>query len=75
MKYKLKSYFFTTIMYLILVIMLVVILFPLLVTVMSAFNATNTLYSTTLIPEMFTLFGNFQRLFEETTYLNWYLNT
>jgi arabinogalactan oligomer/maltooligosaccharide transport system permease protein len=55
--------------------MTILILFPLFVTLMSAFNDTNSLYSTSLIPEKFTLFGNFQRLFTETEYLSWYINT
>ncbi len=61
--------------YIILVIMSIIVLFPLLVTVLSAFNGSNTLYSTSLIPENFTLFGNFKRLFTETAYLRWYVNT
>ncbi len=61
--------------YALLIVMVIVVLFPLFVTVMSAFNGSNTLYSTSLIPENFTLFGNFKRLFTETEYLRWYLNT
>ncbi|WOO86437.1 sugar ABC transporter permease [Mollicutes bacterium LVI A0039] len=61
--------------YIILSVVAIVILFPLLVTVMSAFNGSNTLYSASLIPENFTLIGNFQRLFTETSYLRWYFNT
>ncbi len=61
--------------YVFLIFMVIIVLFPLLVTVMSAFNGSNTLYSTTLIPENFTLLGNFKRLFTETEYLSWYINT
>ncbi len=61
--------------YALLIFMVIIVLFPLFVTVMSAFNGSNTLYSTSLIPENFTLLGNFKRLFTETAYLNWYLNT
>lgn len=61
--------------YILLVFMVIIVLFPLAVTVMSAFNGSNTLYSTSLIPDNFTLFGNFKRLFTETAYLHWYFNT
>ncbi len=61
--------------YALLIFMVIIVLFPLFVTVMSAFNGSNTLYSTSLIPENFTLLGNFKRLFTETAYLSWYLNT
>ncbi|WOO88556.1 sugar ABC transporter permease [Mollicutes bacterium LVI A0078] len=61
--------------YVFLIFMVIIVLFPLLVTVMSAFNGSNTLYSTTLIPENFTLLGNFKRLFTETEYISWYINT
>ncbi len=61
--------------YLLLITMTILVLFPLFVTVMSAFNGANTLYSTSLIPDDFTLFGNFKRLFAETAYLHWYFNT
>ncbi len=61
--------------YLVIIFMCIVILFPLFVTVMNAFNATNSLYSETLIPTNFTLLGNFKELFTETAYLNWYINT
>lgn len=61
--------------YVLLVLMTIIVLFPLFVTIMSAFNGSNTLYSTTVIPKNFTLTGNFQKLFTETKYLNWYLNT
>ncbi len=61
--------------YILLIVMTIIVIFPLLVTVMSAFNGSNTLYSTSLIPENFTLLGNFKRLFTETEYLRWYFNT
>ncbi len=55
--------------------MSLLILFPLFVTVMSAFSVSNSLYSTSLIPENLSLTENFIRLFTETEYLNWYINT
>ncbi len=61
--------------YILLIFMAIIVLFPLFVTVMSAFNGSNTLYSTSLIPDNFTLIGNFKRLFTETAYLRWYFNT
>lgn len=61
--------------YVILAVMSIIVLFPLVVTVLSAFNGSNTLYSTSLIPENFTITGNFKRLFTETSYVHWYINT
>ena len=61
--------------YAVLIFMTIIILFPLFVTLMSAFNTSNTLYSTSLIPENFSFVENFQRLFSETEYLSWYKNT
>ncbi len=61
--------------YLILGTMSVLIIFPLLVTILSAFNARNTFLASTLIPKDFTLLGNFKDLFSETDYLYWYKNT
>lgn len=72
---KIKSIIPLAITYIILIGMVVIILFPLLVTVMSAFNESNSLYSTTIVPEEFTLLGNFKRLFTETEYIHWYINT
>ena len=74
-KDKLKSYISTTLIYAFLIFMVIIILFPLFVTVMSALNTSNTLFSTTLIPENISLTENFKRLFTETKYLRWYLNT
>ena len=58
-----------------LIAMVIVILFPLFVTVMSAFNVSNSLYSATLIPERFDWVHNFKELFRTTEYLSWYRNT
>lgn len=64
-----------TLSYIVLITMVILIIFPLFVTVLSAFNGDNTLYSTSLIPKNFTLTGNYERLFEETEYVSWYRNT
>ncbi len=61
--------------YLVLFAMTIIILFPLFVTVMSAFNTSNTLFSTTLIPESFSFTENFEQLFSETAYVSWFINT
>lgn len=74
-KDKLKSHLVTAAIYAFLFFMVIIILFPLLVTVLTAFNTSNSLYSTTLIPENLSLTENFTRLFTETQYPRWYLNT
>ena len=74
-KDKLKKRLTVTSIYVVLIAMTIIILFPLFVTVMSAFNVSNSLYSTSLIPENFSFTQNFSRLFSETKYLNWYINT
>ncbi len=61
--------------YLVLGTMIVLILFPLIITIFSAFNNTNSLFSNSIIPKDFTLTGNFKRLFNETGYIYWYRNT
>lgn len=72
---KFKKNLSLIIRYAILITMVIIILFPVLVTVMSAFNNSNSLYVESIIPKNFTLLGNFQRLFTETAYLKWYRNT
>ena len=74
-KHKLKKIISLGLMYSVLIFMVVIIVFPLFVTVMSAFNTSNTLASSSLIPESFSFTENFKRLFEETAYKNWYINT
>ena len=74
-KYRIKRYLTEFFSYAILIIMAIVVIFPLLITVMGAFNVENTLYSSTIIPKDFSLTTNFMRLFTETSYLNWYFNT
>ncbi len=61
--------------YVVLGTMVVLIIFPLFVTVISAFNGDNTLYSSSIIPDNFVLTENFERLFTETAYISWYRNT
>ncbi|MEC6814999.1 sugar ABC transporter permease [Photobacterium toruni] len=61
--------------YAFLISMAVIILYPILVTLMSAFNVSNSLYSTSFFPENFSLTENFIHLFNNTPYLSWYRNT
>ena len=74
-KYKLRKHFALLASYAFLITMAIIVLFPLLVTVMSAFNTANTLYSRSLIPEQFSLTQNFIELFNRTEYISWYRNT
>ncbi|NIZ47103.1 ABC transporter permease subunit [Entomospira nematocerorum] len=61
--------------YFILIFMSIIILFPLFITLMSAFNQKNSLFSITLIPEKISLTQNFIHLSTRTSYWHWYLNT
>ncbi|CAH8211004.1 sugar ABC transporter permease [Vibrio aestuarianus] len=61
--------------YAFLISMSVIILYPILVTLMSAFNVSNSLYSKSFFPENFSLTENFVQLFNDTPYLSWYRNT
>jgi arabinogalactan oligomer/maltooligosaccharide transport system permease protein len=61
--------------YAFLIIMAIVIIYPILLTIMSAFNVSNTLYSTSFFPENFSFTENFKSLFNDTAYLSWYANT
>lgn len=70
-----KRNMLTIISYVIMIFFVVIILFPLFVTVMTAFNTSNTLFSTTLIPEKLSFTENFKLLFTKTEYLSWYFNT
>ncbi len=72
---KLGKYLSLGLSYAFLGAMVIIILFPLLVTVMNAFNKSNSLASLTLIPTNFSLTHNFKVLFSTTAYLNWYINT
>ena len=61
--------------YAFLIIMAIVIIYPILLTIMSAFNVSNTLYSTSFFPQNFSFTENFKNLFNDTAYLSWYTNT
>ncbi len=61
--------------YAFLISMVIVIIYPILVTLMSAFNVSNSLYSTSFFPENFSLTENFVSLFTDIPYLSWYRNT
>ncbi len=74
-KHKLRKRLTLASMYIVLIVMSIIILFPLFVTLMSAFNTSNTLFSTSLIPESFSFTENFAKLFSETDYGSWYRNT
>lgn len=73
--HKIGKHIATGLSYAFLGAMVIIILFPLLVTIMNAFNKSNSLASLTLIPENFSLTHNFKTLFATTAYLNWYINT
>lgn len=60
--------------YLILGVIAISILYPVVWVVGSAFNEGTSLASTTAIPKRWTL-NNFKKLFEETEYASWYINT
>ncbi len=70
MKKKVDSFF----VHLELVIMAGIVLIPIIWIVLSAFNPGNGLASASLIPKALTL-DNFRRLFEETNYRQWFLNS
>ncbi|HEL1556780.1 sugar ABC transporter permease [Streptococcus suis] len=64
----------TTATYLFLILVSIIILFPILVTISSAFKFGNNIAFTLNLNSNWT-FSNFNRLFHETDYLNWYKNT
>ncbi|HEY7867272.1 MAG TPA: sugar ABC transporter permease [Psychromonas sp.] len=61
--------------YTFLIVMAIVIIYPILLTIMSAFNVSNSLYSTSFFPQNFSFTENFTHLFNDTAYLSWYTNT
>lgn len=61
--------------YIFLIVMAIVIIYPILLTMMSAFNVSNSLYSTSFFPKNFSFTENFTQLFTKTAYLSWYRNT
>ena len=68
---KFLGRFFT---YLFLITLSVIIIYPLAITVTSAFQPGNTTAFALRLDTQWTL-ENFRRLFEETRYLQWYKNT
>lgn len=64
----------TTATYLFLILVSIIILFPILVTISSAFKFGNNIAFTLNLNSNWT-FSNFNKLFHETDYLNWYKNT
>lgn len=57
-----------------LIVMSLIVLVPIVWIVLSAFNQGNGLATSSLIPKQLT-FNNFIRLFQETNYRNWFLNS
>ncbi len=62
-------------LYLELIIVALVVLYPLTWVVITAFSADANLARASLIPEAGLYLDNFRRLFEKTHYLQWYKNT
>lgn len=73
--FNLKRFIGLSLSYIFLITMVIIIIFPLFVTVMNAFNGTEGKAVQTLIPDDFSLTKNFNYLFQETAYLSWYKNT
>ncbi|HES3593919.1 TPA: sugar ABC transporter permease [Streptococcus pyogenes] len=71
---KRKRFFTQLLTYLYLISLAIVILFPILVTVSSAFRPGNTTAFSFHFDGPWTL-SNFKTLFQDTLYLRWYLNT
>lgn len=71
---KRKRFFTQLLTYLYLISLAIVILFPILVTVSSAFTAGNTTAFSFHFDGPWTL-SNFKTLFQDTLYLRWYWNT
>ncbi|MEW9701381.1 sugar ABC transporter permease [Paenibacillus sp. SI8] len=64
----------TALIYLFLLVLSVICLFPVLWIVMASFNTGDALYSSSLIPKQLT-FKHYQYLFENTNYGLWFWNT
>ncbi|SQF10111.1 maltodextrin transport system permease [Streptococcus pyogenes] len=71
---KRKRFFTQLLTYLYLISLVIVILFPILVTVSSAFRPGNTTAFSFHFDGLWTL-SNFKTLFQDTLYLRWYWNT
>src|SRR5699024_12398418 len=75
MKRKQKSRLEVTLMYLIIIIMSIIIFYPLIWTVGLSFNQGTSLYSSSIIPERFSL-EHYNCLFSKgSDYLLWYKNS
>lgn len=73
-KHRVKSFFKKFFTYLYLIVLAAIVIYPLLITVSSAFQAGNVTAFKLDLNAKWTL-TNFRRLFEETSYLTWYKNT
>lgn len=71
---KFKKYLISFSLHLELIIVSLIVLIPIFWIVSSSFNDSSGLASATLIPEKWTL-NNYVRLFTETKYASWFLNT
>lgn len=71
---KLKKIMVSAALHLELILVCLIVLIPIFWIVSSSFNDSSGLASATLIPERWTL-HNYRRLFEETRYVSWFLNT
>ncbi|EST12909.1 sugar ABC transporter permease [Sporolactobacillus kofuensis] len=71
---KFNRFFSRFLTYLFLIVLSIIIIYPLLITVQSAFNASD-LTAFTLDLHMHWTLANFQQLFTQTLYLTWFKNT
>lgn len=71
---KFKKIMVSAALHLELILVCLIVLIPIFWIVSSSFNDSSGLASATLIPEGWTL-HNYRRLFEETRYVSWFLNT
>jgi arabinogalactan oligomer/maltooligosaccharide transport system permease protein len=74
MSIKKAKYIRLTLSYLVLMVAVAIVIYPVLWVVGSSFNPGNSLSSSTIIPTNATL-DHYKKLFEETKYLTWYWNT
>jgi len=71
---KINRFFSRFCTYLFLIVLSIIIIYPLLITVQSAFNSSD-LTAFTLDPHMHWTLANFKQLFSQTLYLTWFKNT
>ena len=69
-----KKYFIQALIYLQLIAVAIIVIYPVLWVVGTAFNPVNSISRASIIPENATL-DNFRRLFETTNFADWYRNT